>query len=57
MNTLVRKGLPLSSLALLVHSTAYAEPKNDLDTVIVTGTKIQTTIADSATTMWVTVPI
>ncbi|GAL20501.1 aerobactin siderophore receptor IutA [Vibrio maritimus] len=53
MNTLVRKGLPLSSLALLVHSTVYAEPKNDLDTVIVTGTKIQTTIADSATTMWV----
>lgn len=53
MNTLVRKGLPLTTLAILVHSAAYASPKSDLETVIVTGSKIQSTIADSATTMWV----
>ncbi|USD67618.1 TonB-dependent receptor [Vibrio sp. SCSIO 43136] len=53
MNMLLRSGVAVFTPALLATSIAQASQSTDMETVIVTGSKIQTTIADSATTMWV----
>ncbi|OOE48283.1 TonB-dependent receptor [Salinivibrio kushneri] len=55
MNTIKAVGFSLSPLALVISAhLAYAAPSAaNTETIIVTGSKIQTTIADSASTNWV----
>ncbi|OOE89321.1 TonB-dependent receptor [Salinivibrio sharmensis] len=55
MNTIKAVGFSLSPLALVISAhLAHAAPSAaNTETIIVTGSKIQTTIADSASTNWV----